>query len=154
MKMPQRLHGCSFIQVAGPSLRVHEGNENMYRLWQTTKGLGQTLSTCCQRQAAVHCFDIQGILHQFLRDVTWSLADKNWCVLAWRQNLFTAYPGGMVRTETYLRSKSGNGPLMDQSSPIKNLWSTGLLQDWTGPDQKSGLSSTSSTKIASWVRRP
>ena len=36
-------------------------------------------------------------------------------------------PGGMVRTETYLRSQSGNRPLVDQSSPIKNLCSTGLL---------------------------
>ncbi len=57
----------------------------------------------------------------------------------------------MVRTETYLRSQSGNGPLVDRSSPIKNLCSTGLLKDWTGPNQKSGLSSTSSTKFASWA---
>ena len=40
---------------------------------------------------------------------------------------YVLYPGGMVRTETYLRSQSGNGPLVDRSSPIKNLCSTGLL---------------------------
>ncbi len=36
-------------------------------------------------------------------------------------------PRRTVRTETYLRSQSGNGPLVDRSSPIKNLCSTGLL---------------------------
>ena len=50
----------------------------------------------------------------------------------------------------YLWSQSGNGLFVDRSSPIKNLCSTGLLLDWTGPDQKSGLSSTSSTEFASW----
>ncbi len=42
-------------------------------------------------------------------------------VLPSRHGLDFHLPGGMVRTETYLRSQSGNGLLVDQSSPIKNL---------------------------------
>ncbi len=48
-------------------------------------------------------------------------------------NLHDHIPGGMVRTymrhtaPTYMRSQSGNGPLVNRSSPIKNLCSTGLL---------------------------
>ena len=55
--------------------------------------------------------------------------DKPCCIIRiLEESTFTDYvPGGMVRTETRLGLQSGNGPLVDWSSPIKNLCSTGLL---------------------------